>query len=71
MKQKEIIFQKIFLESFIDVLMNIYERGADFIDLVGCPDNLQDRIEIYVREEYIRQEDKELTREDINDLLNG
>lgn len=73
MKKKEVILQKIWLDDFISTLIDIYERGADYIDIVGCPDGKQDTIELIVRQEYIREdeEDGNLTKEKLNDLLNG
>jgi hypothetical protein len=57
----------------------VYNQGADFIDIVGIPDEDQDIIGIHVREEYFsddleeeEEEDEEtegLSDEDLNQLM--
>lgn len=75
MKKKELILQKIWLPGFIDVLIEMYDRGADFVDLQGVPGVEQDEIKIIVREDYLCSDeemgDDEMTKEKLNDLLNG
>ena len=50
---KEVKLQKIPLESFIDILVGLWENGADFIDIIGVPNVDQDSSGIAVKEEYI------------------
>ena len=50
---KEVKLQKIPLESLIDILVGLWENGADFIDIIGVPNVDQDSIGIAVKEEYI------------------
>ena len=50
---KEVKLQKIPLESLIDILVGLWENGADFIDIIGVPNVDQDSIGIIVKEEYI------------------
>jgi hypothetical protein len=50
---KEVKLQKIPLERFIDILVDLWENGADFIDIIGIPNVDQDSINIAVKEEYI------------------
>jgi len=71
--KKKVTLKKIHLESFIEILISVYNGGADFIDLEGVPDTLQDYIGITIPEEYmskdVRSDDK-LTENDLNELLN-
>ena len=67
---RTITFEKIFLPAFIEDLIEIYEKGADYIDITGIMNKGQDELIITVLSEYIRQ-DETLSGEDINDLLDG
>jgi hypothetical protein len=75
MKQKNLTLQKIWLPSFIDILIEMYDRGANYVDIIGYPDGKQDTIQIIVKEEYLCPDDvikeEKMTREKLNDLLNG
>ena len=46
-------FVKLPLHSFIQQLVDLYERGVDYVDLVGESDTLQDFIEIHFTNEYM------------------
>jgi hypothetical protein len=59
----EVRLNKIPLKLFIDTLMDVYNSGADFIDLVGKPDIEQDSIGVIVRLEYMNSEETEETNE--------
>lgn len=50
---KEVKLKKIPLHLFIETLISIYERGAEYIDIIGVPDKEQDSITIVVRSEYM------------------
>lgn len=74
-------FRKINLEALIDTLTHIYNTGADYVDIIGTLDDVQDVINIVVQEDYMTdnddlEEDEEeenytdkLSDEDINNLL--
>lgn len=80
---KEVRFRKINLQFLIETLTHIYDAGADYVDIVGTQDDVQDTINIVVQEEYmteepideeplIDEEDDEpqtLSDEDINNLI--
>jgi hypothetical protein len=82
--KKEIILRKIALQKFIETLVNIYNSGADYVDIIGTPDENQDIISIVVHEEYLSKDEDEiefideeeeepnnkpLSDEDINELI--
>jgi len=78
---KEVRFRKINLQFLIETLTHIYDAGADYVDIVGTQDDVQDTINIVVQEEYMTEEPLEeedipdddepqtLSDEDINNLI--
>jgi uncharacterized radical SAM superfamily protein len=50
---KEVKLQKIPLEAFIEALVQLYENGANFVDIIGIPDVDQDIIGLAVKNEYL------------------
>lgn len=56
-KKKEVILRKIALQPFIQTLVDVYNSGADYVDIVGTPDENQDTIGIVVHEEYLSKEE--------------
>jgi hypothetical protein len=80
---KEVRFRKINLQFLIETLTHIYDAGADYVDIIGTQDDVQDTINIVVQEDYmtdepleeeplIDEEDDEpqtLSDEDINNLI--
>lgn len=83
MENKEIILQKIPLRILLDVLTNAWNNGADYIDIIGVPNEVQDNIGIAIKEEYYTKGDsdeefdieveldpsKPLDDEDLNQLI--
>lgn len=85
MENNEVIFKKIPLRVFIDILHDAWNKGADYIDIIGVPDQVQDNIAVAIREEYMnvnpedefevdveieRPDDKkDLSDEDLNQLI--
>jgi hypothetical protein len=66
----EIVLKKIPLLPFINSLMEIYNDGANFIDIVGEHSFFQDSIGIVVKEGYFdRGTPHALTESDINELI--
>jgi hypothetical protein len=77
---KEVRFRKINLQFLIETLTHIYDAGADYVDIIGIQDDIQDTINIVVQEEYMNTEENEeeenddddnntLSDEDINNLI--
>lgn len=64
---KEVRFRKINLQFLIETLTHIYDAGADYVDIVGTQDDVQDTINIIVQEEYMTEEPLEEEEEDIVD----
>lgn len=57
--KKEIRLKKIPLKLFIETLVEIYERGADFVDIIGEPDAEQDSLTIVVTESYFFNDEED------------
>lgn len=84
MENKEVAIRKIPLDNFIDVLMDLYNKGVDFVDIIGVQGDDMDRMAISFSEDYmmegaqanfkdIPQEDLftngKLSDEDLNQLI--
>jgi len=80
--RKEVTLKKIPLKLFIEVLTDAWNKGADFVDIIGTPDEYQDNIGIAIKEDYYTKGDKEdfdieveidpskkLDEEDLNQLI--
>lgn len=59
MKNKEICIKKIPLDRFIDVLMNLYNKGLDYIDIQGIPGDVEDKLAISFTNDYMIGEDND------------
>lgn len=67
---------KVPLDLLIKVLQDTWDIGADYVDIIGVPDAIQEEISIAVRDEYISNEEEEGEEEssseeqtDLNDLI--
>ena len=67
---KEVRFRKINLQFLIETLTHIYDAGADYVDIVGTQDDVQDTINIIVQEEYMTDEPLEEEDEEIEEFPN-
>lgn len=57
--KNEVILKKIPLKILLDILTDAWDNGADYIDLMGTPDQIQDCIAIAVREEYYSKDNSD------------
>ena len=57
---KGLVLRKIELKVFIDTLVQVYNSGADYIDIVGNPDEKQDTIGIIVHDEYMSEDQERI-----------
>ena len=56
--------RKIPLANFIDILTQLYDEGADYVDIIGKPNDFQDIMQLVVREEYVDREAAAAAMED-------
>ena len=62
-KKPEVRLKKIPIEMFLQVLTEIYERGVDYFDIIGIPDEEQDTISIVYSSDYISKDaEAEMTK---------
>lgn len=66
---KEVRLRKIPLNVFIQALMDVYNTGVDYIDIIGKPDEEQDTIGIAFCEEYMSKEADEETFENLKEEI--
>lgn len=69
-------FHKLPLENLITILLNIYERGVEYIDISGEPNKEQDTIMISFSQDYMMEQKKTIEvaankniDEDLNQLI--
>lgn len=58
MDKEPIMLKKIPLDKLIDILVEIYNRGVDYIDISGIPDEEQDKVAISFSKDYMTEEGK-------------
>lgn len=66
---KEVRLRKIPLSVLIQALMDVYNTGVDYIDIIGKPDEEQDTIGIAFCEEYMSSEADEETFENLKEEI--
>lgn len=66
---KEITIKKIYLDTLIKTLVDIYNTGADYVDIVGTTNEEHDVLKIIVKDEYMSDEDDDddVEQTDISD----
>lgn len=76
MSNNTVNIRKIHLNNFIEILVELYNRGVDYIDLTGAQDGDQDKMAISFTSDYMmkgaEQNFKDVPEKgmDINELLN-
>ena len=76
MENNPLIIRKVPLEVLINLLVEIYNKGVNYIDIIGQPGEEEDLVGISYNDDYIEnKENKEseakikLSDEDLNQLL--
>jgi hypothetical protein len=59
MDNTEVRIKKIPLKPLMEILQDAWERGADYIDIVGTTADVQDNVIISIREEYMSEDNEE------------
>lgn len=60
-------FHKIPLKIMLDILSALYNSGANFVDIIGIPDQEQDTLGISVKEEYMASKEEMESEEEYED----
>jgi hypothetical protein len=58
MNRETVMLKKLPLDKLIDVLVELYNKGVDYIDITGVPDEEQDRVAISFSKDYMTEEGK-------------
>jgi hypothetical protein len=58
MSRETVMLKKLPLDKLIDVLVELYNKGVDYIDITGVPDEEQDRVAISFSKDYMTEEGK-------------
>lgn len=70
----DVSIRKIPIQALIDVLVELYNRGVDYVDIVGSQGDLQDSMAITFTKDYMSPEGlenfKEITEDEEIDLTN-
>lgn len=84
MENREVKIERIPLDRLIDTLVDLYNKGIDYVDIVGVPGVEFDRMGIAFTKDYMTEHGKEnfgeleidlnitsskLTDEDLNELI--
>ena len=84
MENREVKIEKIPLNTLIDTLVDLYNRGIDYVDIVGVPGIEFDRMGIAFTRDYMTEQGKKnfegldldieittskLTDDDLNELI--
>ena len=84
MENREVKIERIPLNTLIDTLVDLYNKGIDYVDIVGVPGIEFDRMGIAFTKDYMTDQGKEnfgeldldleilsskLTDEDLNELI--
>jgi hypothetical protein len=84
MKENQVKLRKIHLDTLIKVLVELYDKGVDYVDIIGTVDDVQDSIGISFCSEYMSEDmkenfdkipslevdsDSELNEDDLNQLI--
>ena len=71
MENREVKIQKIPLDRLIETLVDLYNKGIDYVDIAGVPGIDQDRMAIVFTRDYMTEEGKKNFGEDELDVEIG
>ena len=55
-QNKPITIKKVHLDSFIEILIDLYDKGVDYVDIIGVNNKIQDSIGISFSKDYMNSE---------------
>lgn len=58
-QNKPITIKKVHLDSFIEILIDLYDKGVDYVDIIGVNNEVQDSIGISFSKDYMNSELKD------------
>jgi len=72
-ENNQFVLRKVPLLELVNTLISIYNKGVDFVDIIGVLDGEQDQIGIAYNDDYYNSGEKSITNiklsdEDLNEL---
>ena len=58
-KDKPVTIKKVHLDSFIEILIDLYDKGVDYVDIIGVNNEIQDSIGISFSKDYMNTDHEE------------
>lgn len=58
-KNKQVKIRKVHLDTLMEVLADLYDKGVDYVDIIGTIDEVQDSIGISFCSDYMNKDMKE------------
>jgi len=55
----EVTIKKIPLKPLLDILQDVWEKGADYVDIIGVTGDVQNNVLIAIRDDYMNSEEEE------------
>jgi len=59
--------RKVEVNAFIDVLVDLYNQGVDYVDIIGILDDVQDSLAISFSKEYMSKD----MESNFNEMVSG
>lgn len=75
MADSNLRIRKVAVNAFVDILVDLYNKGVDYVDIIGILDDIQDSIAISFSKEYMAKDmesnfDEIATKEIETDQIN-
>ena len=58
-KDKPVTIKKVHFDSFIEILIDLYDKGVDYVDIIGVNNEIQDSIGISFSKDYMNTDHEE------------
>lgn len=55
----EITIKKVPLKALLDILQEVWEKGADYVDIIGVTGDVENNVLIAIRDDYMNNEEEE------------
>jgi hypothetical protein len=56
MADSNLRIRKVAVNAFVDILVDLYNKGVDYVDIIGILDDVQDSVAISFSKEYMAED---------------
>jgi hypothetical protein len=56
MADSNLRIRKVAVNAFVDILVDLYNKGVDYVDIIGILDDVQDAVAISFSKEYMAED---------------